>query len=162
MTASHDLFVSEQHPVSRRWAVVEDDGRVAWLYLTEPNPPKPIPDCWLYNRVPTPPHFDSVRDEPPVVPQTHAGVGATSLPPAAESVRLRWSRDGESVAVFFDAELIGFIAQGQKRGFSRHIRVSGQFGSVLDTEMKRPWTFIYGAKASASVKCSRLSALAAS
>ena len=135
MTASQELFVSEQHPVSRRWAVIEDDGRAAWLYLTEPDTRKPVADCWLYNRVPTPPHFDSVRDEPPVVPQTHAGMGATSQPPAAESVRLRWSRDGESVAVFFDAELIGFIAQGQKRGFSRHIRVSGPFGSVLDAEI---------------------------
>src|SRR5438132_230494 len=81
MTASQDLFVSEQHPVSRRWAVIEDDGRAAWLYLTEPDTRKPVADCWLYNRVPTPPHFDSVRDEPPVVPQTHAGMGATSQPP---------------------------------------------------------------------------------
>jgi hypothetical protein len=135
MTGSQELFLSEQHPVSRRWAIIEDDGRVAWLYLTEPDTRKPVADCWLYNRVPTPAHFDSARGEPPVVPQTHAGVDATSQPPSAESVRLRWSRDGESVAVFFDAELIGFIAPGQKRGFSRHIRVSGPFGSVLDTEL---------------------------
>jgi hypothetical protein len=135
MTASQDLFLSEQHPISRRWAAIEDDGRVAWLYLTEPDTRKPVADCWLYNRVPTPPHFESVRGEPAVVPQTHAGGGATSRPPSTQSVRLRWSRDGESVAVFFDAELIGFVTQGQKRGFSRHIRVSGPFGSVLDTEL---------------------------
>jgi hypothetical protein len=135
VTASQDLFLSEQHPISRRWAVIEDDGRVAWLYFTEPDTRKPVADCWLYNRLPTPPHFESVPGEPPVVPQTHAGVGATLQPPTAESVRFRWSRDGESVAVFFDAELIGFIAQGQKRGFSRHIRVSGPFGSVLDPEL---------------------------
>jgi hypothetical protein len=135
MTTSQDLFLSEQHPISRRWAVIEDDGRVAWLYLTEPDTRKPAADCWLYNRVPTPPHFESARGKPPVVPQTHAGVGATSQPPSSESVRLRWSRDGESVAVFFDSELVGFITQGQKRGFSRHIHVSGPFGSVLDTEL---------------------------
>ena len=76
-----------------------------------------------------------MRDQPPVVPLTHAGVGATLQPPAWESVRLRWSHEGESVAVFFDDELIGFIAHGQKRGFSKHIRVSGAFGSVLDTEL---------------------------
>ena len=135
MPASQDLFVSQQHQVSKRWAVIEDDGRVAWLYLTEPDTWKPVADCWLYNRVVTPPQFGGIRGEPPVVPQTYAGVGATLQPPAEESVHLRWSRDGESVAVFFDAELIGFIAPGQKRGFSRHIRVSGPFGSVLDTEL---------------------------
>lgn len=135
MTTSQDLFLSEQHPISRRWAVIEDDGRVAWLYLTEPDTPKPAADCWLYNRVPPPPHFESARGEAPVVPGTHAGVDATIQPPPVESVRLRWSHDGESVAVFFDAELVGFIVKGQKRGFSRHIRVSGPFGSVLDTEL---------------------------
>ena len=56
-------------------------------------------------------------------------------PPSAESVCLRWSRDGESISVFFGAELIGFIAQGRKRGFSRYICTSGPFGSVLDTEL---------------------------
>lgn len=135
MTASQDLFVSEQHPASRRWAIIEDDGRVAWLYLTEPDIRKPIADCWLYNRVPTPPHFESVRNQPPVVPQTHAATGATSQPPARESVHLRWSLDGESVAVFFGSELIGCIVCGQKRGYSLHIQISGPFGNVLDREL---------------------------
>ena len=115
MSTSQDLFVSEQHSVSYRWAVVEDDGHVAWLYLTEPNSLKPVIDCWLYNRIETPAQFDSVHGQSPVVPQTHADSGATLQPPDEASVHLRWSRDGESVAVFFDAELIGFIARGQKR-----------------------------------------------
>ena len=135
MTASQDLFISEQHPVSRRWAVVEDDGRVAWLYLTEPDTRKSVADCWLYNRVETPAQFDSVRRRPPVVPQTHAEAGATLQPPGRERVHLRWSPDGESVAVLIDGELIGFVARGQRRGFSRYIRVSGPFGSVLDTDL---------------------------
>ena len=135
MPTSEDLFISQQHPVSRRRAVIEDDGRVAWLYLTEPETWKPVADCWLYNRVPTPPRFDSLRGEPPVVPQTHAGVGATMQPPSEESVHLQWSSDGESVAVFFDAELVGFIVHGQQHGYSRHVRVVGPFGSLLDTEL---------------------------
>lgn len=135
MPTSEDLFISELHPSSRRRAVIEDDGRVAWLYLTEPETRKPVADCWLYNRVPTPPRFNSSREEPPVVPQTHAGVDATMQPPSEESVRLQWSLDGESVAVFFDADLIGFIAHGQKHGYSRCIRVAGPFGSPLDTEL---------------------------
>ena len=117
------------------WAVIEDDGRVAWLYLTEPDSQKPAADCWLYNRVPSPPQFASECGKSPVVPQTHAADITGFQPPAEESVHLRWSRDGESVAVLFDSELIGFIASGQKRGFSKHLRASGPFGSVLDREL---------------------------
>jgi hypothetical protein len=135
MPASEHLFISEQHPISQRWAVIEDDGRAAWLYLTEPGTQKPAADCWLYNRVPTPAHFDSASGEPPVVPATHARSTATQAPPSEESVHLRWSRDGESVAVLFDSELVGFIADGQNRGFSRHLQVSGPFGNALDTEL---------------------------
>ena len=135
MTDSQDLFISQQHPISRRWAVIEDDGRVAWLYLTEPDSEKPVADCWLYNRVPTTPQFAGERGESPVVPQTHAADIVGFKLPTEESVHLRWSRDGESVAVFFDSELIGFIVRGQKRGFSKHLRASGPFGSVLDREL---------------------------
>jgi hypothetical protein len=134
MTVSQDLFVSEQHPVSRRWAIIEDDGRVAWLYLTEPDRQDPVADCWLYNRVPTPPEFESAPGQSPVVPQTYVGLEPMQVP-AWESIHLGWSVDGESVAVLFQAHLLGFIAHGLKRGFSRHIRVSGPFGNVLDTEL---------------------------
>jgi hypothetical protein len=57
------------------------------------------------------------------------------LPPAEESVQIRWSADGESVAVFFDSTLIGFIVTGHTRGFSKHLRLAGPFGSPLDTEL---------------------------
>ena len=46
-----DLFLSDQHPVSRRWAIVEDDGRSGWLYLSEPAATRVAAHCWLYNRI---------------------------------------------------------------------------------------------------------------
>ena len=91
----------------------------------------------LYNRVPTPPQFDSARGEAPVVPATHAASGATRDPPLEKSVRFRWSPDGESVAVLFDSDLVGFIAHAERPGFSRNIQVSGPFGNVLDLELYR-------------------------
>jgi hypothetical protein len=137
MPAAEDLFISEQHPISQRSAILEDDGRVAWLYLTEPGTQKPAADCWLYNRVATPPRFDSARGEAPVVPATHAASGATQDPPFEKSVHFVWSSDGESVAVVFESQLAGFIAHGKARGFSRNIRVSGPFGNVLDMNLYR-------------------------
>ena len=127
-----DLFLSEQHPTSRRWVVVEDDGTVAWMYLTEPDLEKPAAECWLYNRVHAPTTFNSSRGEPPVVPATHTDVVVPFVPPSAESVTLKWSLDGESVAIFIHTELVGFIAANQRRGFSKNLFMSGPFGSPID------------------------------
>jgi hypothetical protein len=130
-------YISEQHAVSRRWAILEDDGRVGWLYLTAPDSVKPISDCWLYNRVPAPERcdIDAMQEgDAPIVPHFAAAPDA-SMSPSEDSLRLRWSADGESVAAFASGELLGFIPAGYQRGFSRHLRASGAFGSVLDTGM---------------------------
>ncbi len=106
---SVNLFVSEQHPVSRRWAVVEDDGSVAWLYLTEPGTETPVAKCWLYNKE--------------VLPRSRA----------QDAVWFKWSQDGESVAVLFAEELVGFIATGH--GFSKNLSKPGTLGSPIDRKL---------------------------
>ena len=85
----------------------------------------------------TPPQFDGARGEMPVVPATHAASGATRNTPLEKSVYFRCAPDGESVAVLFDSELMGFIAHAQRPGFSRNIQVSGPFGNILDMELYR-------------------------
>ncbi|MFC1759348.1 hypothetical protein ACFL2H_11385, partial [Planctomycetota bacterium] len=47
-------FIDAQHPLSRRFAIFEDSGTSAWLYLTEPDTEKPSADAWVYNRIPAP------------------------------------------------------------------------------------------------------------
>jgi hypothetical protein len=106
---SHELpFDSEQHPLSRRWAVVEHDGEAAWLYLTAPGSPQPIASCFLYNK-------------------SDAAEGRVG-----EGIHYRWSADGESVAVFFGEVVMGYIADGQTRGFSRLLKTPGTLGHPLD------------------------------
>ena len=129
---SNNLFLSEQHPRSRRWAVVEDDGAVAWMYLTEPDSQKPAADCWLYNRVQAPAAFASQRGAAPVVPATHVVDSRSFEPPSADRVRFEWSPDGESVAVHFETDLMGFIAATERRGFSKNLSKNGPFGSPID------------------------------
>ena len=129
------LFVTAQHPFSRRWAIVDDDGRAAWLYLTAPDSQAPIADCWLYNRVPAPAGCDVARGEPPVVPASYTETAEPFAPPPEESVRVLWSPDGESVAVYFDDQLMGFIANATGPGYSALLRVSGPFGQPVDAEM---------------------------
>src|SRR5262245_39672612 len=132
MDPAENLYLSEQHPRSLRWALVEDDGRSAWLYLTEPDTARPVADCWLYNRIPAPAELTLARGETPVVPRTHAADPGPYAPLAAGSVSFRWAPDGESVAVFFGPDLMGFIVDGRPRGFSRHLKLAGAFGDLLD------------------------------
>ena len=133
--SSDDLFLSEQHPRSKRWAIVEDDGAVAWMYLTGRDSRKPVADCWLYNRVQAPPVFQPQRGTAPLVPATHVVDSSSVEPPSPDQVRFKWSPDGESVGVHFETDVIGFIAAGQQRGFSRNLSKKGPFGSPIDRDL---------------------------
>ena len=126
------LVISAQHARSRRWAILEDDGRAAWLYLTEPDSTKPVADCWLYNSVPAPQERNFKRGETPVVPLTHTHHAAPFPAPAVEEVALTWSPDGNSVAALFKGQVMGFIANLGPRGHSRLLCVAGPYGEVLD------------------------------
>ena len=129
-----EVFLSEQNPVSRRWAVLEDDGLSAWLYLTEPNSEKPASDCWIYNRVLNPEPAESYlsRGVAPPAPSEYVRNSALLASPEASSFRLVWSEDGESVALFDSSILMGFIAGGYGQGFSRNLKKAGAWGSPLD------------------------------
>jgi hypothetical protein len=50
-------------------------------------------------------------------------------------VHIRWSRDGESVAVLFGDVVMGFIARGERYGFSKFLAKAGPFGSPLDAAL---------------------------
>lgn len=127
-----DLFVTEQHPVSDRWAILEDDGRVAWLYLTEPGSTTPVADCWLYNRVPAPVDIEFKRGETPVATLSYLVSGEPFTPPSAEAIRFLWSADGDSIAVLFDQQVFGFIANASQPGYCKLLSAAGPFGAPLD------------------------------
>jgi len=131
------LLVSEQNPLSRRCAVLADEGTSIWLYLTEPNDERPVADCWLLNTVPAPIDLSSyraVKGAPPATRQ-YAGANSEAQAPEANAVRFQWSVDGESVAALVSSELLGFIAAGRKRGFSKHLLAEGPFGLPLDEQL---------------------------
>ena len=106
-----ERFLSEQHSVSHRWAVFEDDGLSAWLYLTEPNSEKPIADCWIYNRVSDIEPTENYLSRGVAPPATLEFIRDDALTIVSETSSLRfvWSGDGESVALFDGDVLLGFI-----------------------------------------------------
>jgi len=126
---------------------VADEGESVWLYLTEAasseGPPRPVADCWLYNRVdaPTVAQVQARRDEyraagtPPPAP-------AEVMKPEARransvdtgSVQLVWSDDGASVAAWVNGQLTGFIVDGERRGYSANLVTACPWGQPVDME----------------------------
>ena len=130
-----DLWVSEDHPISGRTAVVEDAGHSVWLYLTEPGGAQIAADCWLFNRVPAPAELDraaAAHGPPPAVAAVVDEGAHRPAPIDPAAVRFRWSPDGESVAALIDGEPVGCIVAGRERGMSRHLRLAGPWGEPLD------------------------------
>jgi hypothetical protein len=132
-----DIFLSDQNPVSHRWAILEDNGLSAWLYLTEPHSEKPVADCWIYNRVlkSIPAEGYGFHRVAPPAPSDYIGDSAVIISPDSSNFRLVWSQDGESLAFLDGNILMGFIADGQKRGYSRNLKKVGAWGNVLDEDL---------------------------
>lgn len=132
-----DTFLSEKNPVSHRWAIFEDDGLSAWLYLTEPDSEKIMADCWIYNRVQNPlpaNHYVSKGVASPA-PANYIEGAAVMIAVDASNFGFVWPEDGESVSFLDGNSLLGFIAAGQKRGYSRNLNKIGPWGNVLDESL---------------------------
>src|SRR4051794_17608966 len=128
-------FYDEQHELSRRYAVFEDDGKVAYLYLTRPEEPEPVADCWLYNRVP-PISQDEVaayasEGTPPPVAEGYAGPDAVYQGTGVPAATFAWSRDGEAVAVLVSGVPLGCIIhrEGRYVSYSRNLQREGPWGN---------------------------------
>ena len=137
--SNDNLFLENMHPVSRRLAVLDDDGTSAWLYITQPDSRKPAADAWVYNRIAPPPieAIKSYRGGPPPAAQGYAGEDALCEDPPSHEWSFIWSADGESVAVAKDGEAVAFIIGGEKGGYSRELMKDGPWGHPWSEELFR-------------------------
>ena len=110
--ASGNLFLSDHHAQSLRRAVVEDDGDVAFLYLTAPHLTKIAASAWIYNR--TSSAFEACRDV------------------AATDWAFLWSKDGHSVAVLADDFPLACIINAANPGYSRGLTAPTSLGLTWD------------------------------
>jgi hypothetical protein len=132
--ADPPIFLADQHPISRRWAIFEDDERSGWLYLTEIDQPGIVGDCWIYNRVPAPDpsEVEALRQGPPPAARGFAGAEALAIDPDTSRIAFRWAEDGRAVALLIDGEPLGFLIAGERRGISRNLARSGPWGQTWD------------------------------
>ncbi len=135
-----ESLVTARHSVSRRVAMVADEGDSVWLYLTAADGTTVVADCWLANRVPAPSYQDlqqsaqdyRARGEPPPAIREVVAEHATRAAAGADPLELRWAADGHSVAAMHGAALVGFIARGEEHGYSRDLREHSPWGAPLD------------------------------
>ena len=139
------VHVSERHPESRRTAIIADEGDSVWLYLTAASSEDVTADCWLMNRIPAPRYAELAENEgaeryrdeglpPPAIAEVVAEGAFHPTPLDASLCRFTWAANGESVAAYYETQLLGFIVRGEPRGFSRFLKVASPWGEPLDLE----------------------------
>lgn len=129
-------FITVQHPFNLRWAILEDDGTGAWLYITEPDQPVPIADCLVYSCVEPveviPADWD--RKSPPPLTREYASERAWQPDADRSPIRLAWASSGKAAVVLMDDEPVAVLAVGEKQGWSKSIAKSGPYGLKWDEE----------------------------
>ncbi len=107
---------------------MEDNGEVAYLYLTEAHLTRIAAAAWVYNHT----NF-------PVIPRprgsadgTGSGALDTCRDHAARNWALLWSKDGNSVAVLADDFPLAYIVNATNPGYSRGLKVPNSLGNTWD------------------------------
>lgn len=147
MSFAKDIFISSQSQVSNRFAVFEDNERVAVLYLTEAGRPKPMKDAIAYSRVPPASSVDWARiketGEIPPLTKDVASEEAVIASPSEEEFSFRWSADGNAVALLRNGRPIAFVSASEKYGYSRAVAKSSAIANAWD---EKKYAALFGGK----------------
>ena len=129
-----ELFINSHHPGSNRFAVFEDDGASAWLYLTESGNQKIVADVWIYNCVDAPPTLEikAYRSSPPPAAIGYASDTALCEAPQVHNWQIIWSHDGQSVALTKDGVPVGCIILASRESYSKELTKNDPWG--------KPWS----------------------
>lgn len=136
-TMDKSTIICETNPRSQKEARLEDHGHSAWLYLTNPNSPVVVADCWIYNRIPAPKESEIAQfktSSPPAV-ASYVNSHAEFTPIQSDNFELKWSPDGRSVAALINGTPFGFIPPGVQRGYSKHLSKTGPWGHKWDERL---------------------------
>jgi hypothetical protein len=133
---AQEIFLSDENPVSGRWAILEDNGNSAWLYITKPGTQQPEKDAFVYS--PVQPierlNIEDIKEHgaPPILTKDLATDSSVLLNAKASEFRFRWSADGESVSVLYLGKPISMIVKESERGYSSALGKEGFFGLPWD------------------------------
>ncbi len=133
---AEEIILQVEHPKSRRMAILEDNEKVAYLYLTQPGVPRPARDAVVYSRVALLPSVDWKKlketGEPPQLAADVASSRAVIADPKAKEFSFRWSQDGHSVALLRNGEPIAMATARDALGYSKAIAKRSRLAKAWD------------------------------
>lgn len=147
LSMAEDIFISSHNAVSNRFAVFEDNEKVAFLYLTEVGSQKPIKDAIAYSRVPPVEKVDwekikETGDIPPLEKDL-ASAEAVIPSPLEKEFSFKWSADGNAVALLRNGLPICFASAHDKFGYSRAVSKSTNLANAWD---QKAYEFLFNKK----------------
>lgn len=147
LSMAEDIFIFSHNAVSNRFAVFEDNEKVAFLYLTEVGSQKPIKDAIAYSRVPPVENVDWAKiKETGDIPPLEKGLASAEavIPyPLEKEFSFKWSADGSAVALLRNGSPICFTSAHDKFGYSRAVSKSSNLANVWD---QKAYEYIFGKK----------------
>lgn len=130
------MILAVWNPVSQRHALFCDEGDSAWLYLTQPGEngpecPPVVASVFVCNRVETAPSFTKLARWAPGPPPAAEGYAAPgAYYPTLEGLDwgIRWSLDGDSVALLQGEDPVAMIVAPNFELYSRYLLKEGGWG----------------------------------
>ena len=116
-TLAQGIYLQSFSAASTRYAVLEDDGYVAYLYICGPNTLTPERSVVVYSRRPPVAKVDwwelqQTGDTAPISRDIASGE-AVIAQPAAQEFTFKWSRAGDAVALLRRGKPLAYVAAEQ-------------------------------------------------
>ena len=132
---AEEIFIYSHNEISNRFAILEDNEKVAFLYMTQQNSQKPEKDALAYMRI-TPPKTVNwaemaKKGETPILSQENASKSAVLNNPKPSDFSFTWSKDGNSVSLSYKGNQIAFVTTNEKYGFSKAVS--------KENKLTNPW-----------------------
>jgi hypothetical protein len=136
--AASGLFLSAEHPLSKRTAILEEEGGTAYLYLTAPREMRPEGDVVVYSTGVLASKAEALKAAqsglPPPLTTEVASTDAVIRDVTPADFSFKWTTDGQGVALIRKGKPVAMILPGPQkpRGYSRALARDGFFGKPWD------------------------------
>ena len=115
------IFIHSYNEVSNRYAILCEEAKVAYLYLSKVGEQAPERDAVAYMRIVAPKKAELIKDEPPILSAEFVSSDAVLVDPVSEKFSFKWSDDGEAVTLLYDNSPITLSSSAEKLGYSKAV-----------------------------------------
>lgn len=133
---ANEIFFTSTNALSDRTAILEDDERVAYLYLTAAGTQQIARDVILYMRVEPVgrSEWEAARNarSAPVLTRDIPSGAAVIANPEPSGFAFVWNGDGSAVAVLYHGVPIAFTSMAERFGYTKAVSTSSPLACAWD------------------------------